>query len=71
MLGIVTRMLENATGTKVTRQEAIKSIEMAKSDVICNSLLLGQDVTAKQFETVLIRCLNVRRRCTQYENNRD
>jgi len=51
--------IEKKIGYKVENADIFKAIDMAKSDIVINNLVLGVDVTAKQFEEVVSRCLKV------------
>lgn len=53
--------VEGKLGEEVEHSELLVAIEMAKSDVVVNLLVMGQDVTAEQFEEVTARCVKTHR----------
>jgi hypothetical protein len=57
MLSQLKQRIEARIGEPVDNGGLLMAIEMAKSDVVANKLVMGQDVTAQEFDIVLIRCL--------------
>ena len=57
MLTQLKNRIEAKVGKPIDNGTLLKALEMAKSDVVSNKLVMGQDVTAQEFDTVLIRCL--------------
>ena len=57
MLSQLKQRIDAKVGKPVDNGDLLMAIEMAKSDVVSNRLILGQDVTAQEFDIVLIRCL--------------
>lgn len=49
--------VENQLGCQIDIKELMVAVEMAKSDVAVNNLMLGQDVTAEYFVEVAARCV--------------
>lgn len=64
MLSQLRQKIEARIGEPVDNGTLLKAIEMAKSDVVSNKLIMGQDVTAKEFEDVIVRCIAVSGRCS-------
>ena len=54
--------VEIKLGSEVDTKELFKAIDMAKDDVVSNGLVIGQDVTAKNFVEVVARCINIIRK---------
>ena len=48
---------EARIGEPVDNGTLLKALEMAKSDVVSNKLIMGQDVTAQEFEDAVVNCL--------------
>ena len=61
MLSKFKQKIEARIGESVDNGDLLRALEMAKSDVVSNKLVMGQDVTAQDFEEVVVRCLEVRR----------
>lgn len=57
MLTQLKNRIEAKAGKPVDNGDLLRALEMAKSDVVSNRLVMGQDVTAQEFDIVLIRCL--------------
>lgn len=64
MLSQFKQRIESKVGKPVDNGDLLTAIEMAKSDVVSNKLIMGQDVTAKEFEDVIVRCIAVSGRCS-------
>ena len=56
MLTQLKNRIEARIGESVDNGDLLQAIEMAKSDVVSNRLILGQDVTAQMFEDVVADC---------------
>lgn len=54
--------IESKLGSKVKNLELMAAIEMAKSDVVANLLVMGCDVKADYFEDVVARCIETHRK---------
>lgn len=63
MLITLRKKIEARIGKPVDNGNFLIAIEMAKSDVVANKLVMGQDVTAQDFEEVVVRCLGTIREC--------
>lgn len=61
MLKQLKQRIEAKVGKPIDNGTLLKALEMAKSDVVSNKLVMGQDVTAQDFEEVVVKCLEVRR----------
>ena len=57
MLITLREKIEARIGKPVDNGTLLKAIEMAKSDVVANKLVMGQDVTAQMFEDAVVNCL--------------
>ena len=64
MLSQLKQRIEARIGESVDNGDFLMAIEMAKSDVVSNKLVMGQDVTAQDFEDVIVRCIAVSGRCS-------
>ena len=64
MLIKLRKKIEARIGKPVDNGTLLQAIEMAKSDVVANNLVMGQDVTAQDFEDVIVRCIAVSGRCS-------
>jgi len=64
MLIKLRKKIEARIGKPVDNGDLLMAIEMAKSDVVANRLIMGQDVTAQDFEEVVVRCIAVSGRCS-------
>jgi len=64
MLTQLKNRIEVKVGKPIDNGTLLKAIEMAKSDVVTNKLVMGQDVTAQEFEDVIVRCIDVSGRCS-------
>lgn len=64
MLTQLKNRIEARIGKPVDNGDLLRALEMAKSDVVSNRLIMGQNVTAQDFEEVVVRCLEVRSRCS-------
>ena len=56
MLKQLKQRIESKVGKPVDNGDLLQAIEMAKSDVVSNKLVMGQDVTAQMFEDVVADC---------------
>ena len=66
MLSQLKQRIEARIGKPVDNDDLLMAIEMAKSDVVSNKLIMGQDVTAQMFEDAVVNCLRAykkRMRC--------
>ena len=57
MLIKLRKKIEARIGKPVDNGTLLQAIEMAKSDVVSNKLIMGQDVTAQEFEDAVVDCL--------------
>jgi hypothetical protein len=57
MLKQLKQKIESKVGKPVDNEDLLMAIEMAKSDVVANQLIMGQDVTAQEFEDAVVNCL--------------
>ena len=57
MLKQLKQRIEARIGKPVDNGDLLMAIEMAKSDVVANKLIMGQDVTAQEFEDAVVNCL--------------
>jgi hypothetical protein len=57
MLSQLKQRIESKVGKPVDNGTLLQAIEMAKSDVVSNKLVMGQDVTAQEFEDAVVDCL--------------
>ena len=57
MLSQLRQKIEARIGESVDNGDLLRALEMAKSDVVANKLILGQDVTAQEFEDAVVNCL--------------
>ena len=57
MLITLREKIEARIGKPVDNEDLLMAIEMAKSDVVANQLVMGQDVTAQEFEDAVVNCL--------------
>ena len=57
MLIKLRKKIEARIGKPVDNGTLLQAIEMAKSDVVSNKLIMGQDVTAQEFEDAVVNCL--------------
>lgn len=56
MLITLREKIEARIGKPVDNGDLLMAIEMAKSDVVSNKLIMGQDVTAQEFEDAVVDC---------------
>ncbi len=56
MLSQLKQRIEARIGELVDNGGLLMAIEMAKSDVVSNRLVMGQDVTAQEFEDAVVDC---------------
>jgi len=56
MLSQLKQRIEARIGEPIDNGTLLQAIEMAKSDVVSNKLVIGQDVTAQMFEDVVVDC---------------
>lgn len=56
MLSQLRQKIEARIGESVDNGDLLMAIEMAKSDVVSNKLVMGQDVTAQMFEDAVVNC---------------
>ena len=57
MLTQLKNRIEAKVGEPIDNGTLLKALEMAKSDVVSNKLIMGQDVTAQMFEDAVVNCL--------------
>ena len=57
MLSQLKQRIEAKVGKPIDNGTLLRALEMAKSDVVSNRLILGQDVTAQMFEDAVVNCL--------------
>ena len=57
MLSKLKQKFEARIGEPVDNGDLLVAIEMAKSDVVANLLILGYDVTTQMFEDAVVNCL--------------
>ena len=57
MLTQLKNRIEARIGESVDNGDLLRAIEMAKSDVVANLLILGYDVTTQMFEDAVVDCL--------------
>ena len=57
MLIKLRKKIEARIGEPVDNGDFLMAIEMAKSDVVSNKLIMGQDVTTQMFEDAVVNCL--------------
>jgi hypothetical protein len=57
MLKQLKQRIEAKVGKPIDNGTLLKALEMAKSDVVANQLIMGQDVTAQEFEDAVVNCL--------------
>lgn len=57
MLSQLKQRIEAKVGKPVDNGDLLRALEMAKSDVVSNRLVMGQDVTAQEFEDAVVNCL--------------
>lgn len=57
MLITLREKIEARIGEPVDNGDLLMVIEMAKSDVVSNKLIMGQDVTTQMFEDAVVNCL--------------
>ena len=62
MLSQLKQRIEARIGESVDSGALLMAIEMAKSDVVSNRLVMGQDVTAQEFEDAVVDCLELTRK---------
>jgi len=60
MLKRIKDYVEKRINRQVSTKELEAALEDAKNNITCNYLLLGYDVTAKQFLDILINCVKIR-----------
>ena len=66
MLSQFKQKIESKVGKPIDNGDLLMAIEMAKSDVVANQLILGHDVTTQMFEDAVVNCLRAykkRMRC--------
>jgi uncharacterized protein YlzI (FlbEa/FlbD family) len=66
MLIKLRKKIEAKVGKPIDNGTLLKALEMAKSDVVANKLIMGQDVTVQEFEDAVVNCLRTykkRMRC--------
>ena len=56
MLSKFKQKIEARIGKPVDNGDLLMAIEMAKSDVVSNKLIMGQDVTTQMFEDTVADC---------------
>ena len=57
MLTQLKNRIEARIGESVDNGDLLRALEMAKSDVVANLLILGYDVTTQMFEDAVVDCL--------------
>jgi len=57
MLTQLKQRIEARIGESIDNETLLIALEMAKSDIVSNKLVMGQDVTAQMFEDVVVDCL--------------
>lgn len=57
MLTQLKNRIEARIGEPIDNEDFLMAIEMAKSDVVANKLVMGQDVTTQMFEDAVVNCL--------------
>lgn len=57
MLTQLKNRIEAKVGKPIDNGTLLKALEMAKSDVVSNKLVMGQDVTVQEFEDAVVDCL--------------
>lgn len=57
MLSQLKQRIEARIGKPIDNGTLLKALEMAKSDVVSNRLIMGQDVTTQMFEDAVVNCL--------------
>ena len=62
MLSKLRQKIEARIGESVDNGDLLTAIEMAKSDVVANLLILGYDVTTQMFEDAVVDCLELTRK---------
>lgn len=53
--------IENILGRSIENADLLKAIQAAKDDVVVNKLIMGEDVTADQFQVVVANCIKLKR----------
>ena len=56
MLTQLKQRIEARIGESINNADLLTALEMAKSDVVANKLVMGQDVTAQMFEDAVVDC---------------
>lgn len=56
MLTQLKNRIEARIGEPVDNGDLLMAIEMAKSDIVANLLILGYDVTTQMFEDAVVDC---------------
>jgi uncharacterized protein YlzI (FlbEa/FlbD family) len=56
MLSQLKQKIEARIGKPIDNGDLLMAIEMAKSDVVSNKLVMGQDVTVQEFEDAVVNC---------------
>jgi hypothetical protein len=69
MLKRIKDSVEKRINRQISMQELRNAIKDSTANIISNYLLLGHDVTAKEFLDVLINCINVKK--NSKESNTD
>ena len=59
MLKRIKDYVEKRINQQVSTKELEAALEDAKNNITCNYLLLGHDVTAKDFIDTLVNCIRV------------
>lgn len=60
MLEQIKEYIEKRLEQNIDAKDLLAALEDAKSNITCNHLLLGLDVTAKEFINVLTDCVETR-----------
>ena len=69
MLKRIKDYVEKRINRQVSTKELEAALEDAKNNITCNYLLLGYDVTAKNFLDILINCIEIKK--NSKESNTD
>ena len=69
MLKRIKDYVEKKVNRPVSTKELEAALEDAKNNITCNYLLLGYDVTAKNFLDILINCIEIKK--NSKESNTD
>lgn len=59
MLERIKEYVEKKVNRPVSTKELQSALDDAKNNITCNYLLLGHDVTAKDFMDILVQCIDL------------